>query len=439
MYLCNIILVFMTCQILLRLVLVLFVALAVNACSKDDVLLPIEGGDMPEPSSTSLEYKFEPGKFLYIDRVPEWIYDPRYECLSVDLGDDISDIDSISFHIGGCNTHVGTVAFADKDFNILYRNANYDLKERTVTYKNLPEGARWLYCNSTLDIYNNPRCSITRKMTRAESPYKNLDGKNILMLGDSQTEFRYTLSGKGIAEYSGALIDPYYGTTKQRASVVRGGIGGSHLSLRQVKPEVIRASGDAYTMLDVPSIVDALIDQEWTLVDEAVTFLKTNEGDDNTPILENLKGVDLSEIDYITIFAGTNDWNSNVGLGKRGDTDNVNNFHGTINYITTRIHEKYPHIKVVFFTPVVRWMKVGDPAKWSDVYRNRASLTLVDVADAMLDACEYNNAPCCDLYRAMGWNMENFDLYFQDTTHCTKGFHLVAEQMMQFLNSLHQN
>lgn len=424
-------------NLLIRFTLII-ATLVAAACSKDDPLSPVEGGDIDiTPTAYSQEFVFESGKFLYSKGVPEWLYDPGYQCFSTDLGEDISDIDSICLHIGGCNSHVATLAFADEDFNILYKNTNYDLKERTIIYKNLPEGARWLYCNSNPGIYDKPVCTITRKAPRPESPFKNLNGKNILMLGDSQTEFRYTPSGKGIAEYSGALIDPYYGTTKQSSSVTRGGFGGGHLSLRQVKPETILENGDAYAMLDVPSIVDALIDQEWTLVDEAVDFLKTNAGDDNTPILKNLKGVDLNEIDYITVFAGTNDWNSNVSLGKRGDTDNVNNYYGAINYITTRIHEKYPHIQVVFFTPVVRWMKVGDPTKWSDVNRNRADLTLVDVTDAMLDACEYNSVPCCDLYRAMGWNMDNFDLYFQDTTHCTKGYHLVARQMMQFLNSLH--
>lgn len=423
-------------RILFKLAFVFLVVLIACACSEEDMLSPIEGDNIADPSALTLEYKFEPGKFLYKNGVPEWLYDRGYESLSVDLGDDISEIDSVCFHIGGCNSYVGTVAFADEDFNILYKNTNYDLRERTIIYKNLPEGARWLYCNSNPGFYDKPVCTITRKTPPSESALKNLQGKKILMLGDSQTEFHFTPSGKGIAEYSCALIDPYCGTTKQTANVIRGGFGGGHLSLRQVKPETILANSDAYAMLDVPSIVDALIDQEWTLVDKAVDFLMNNAGDDNTPIIKDLKGVDLNEIDFITVFAGTNDWNSNVSLGKRGDTDNVNNYYGAINYITTRVHEKYPHIQVVFFTPVVRWMKVGDPAKWSDVNRNRADLTLVDVADAMLDACMYNNVPCCDLYRAMGWNMDNFNLYFQDTTHCTKGYHLVAQQMMQFLNSL---
>lgn len=425
-----------------RLILNIFTLLLSTfvSCSDSDPLSPIEDTGLDiKPSVNTQEFVFEAGKFLYKNGTTEWLYDPDYQCMSTYLGEDISDIDSICFHIGGCNSHVGTIAFADKDFNLLYKNTNYDLKERTVVFKTLPEGARWLFCNSNPTFYDKPSCTIVRKKSHPETEYTHLYGKNILMLGDSQTEFRFTPSGKGISEYSCALIDPNYGTTKQVSHVIRGGIGGAHLSARQDKPTTITSTGDAYALLDVPNIIDALIDQDLTLTEQAVTYLKDNAGDDNTPILQNLKAVDMSQIDVVTVFAGTNDWNSNVGLGKPGDTGNINNYYGAINYITSRLQHAHPHIKVVFFTPVVRWTKVGNPDKWSDVNVNRANLTLVDVTDAMLNACQLNGVPCYDLYRNLGWNMENFDLYFQDTTHCTKGYHIVAQHMMQFINSLYSN
>lgn len=381
-------------------------------------------------------YAFETGYFQYRSGSSEWSPNAIYKCLSVDLGENTTDIDSVCLHIGGCNSWVGTVAFADKDFNVLYKDTNYNLVERTIVYDNLPEGTRWLFCNSNPNAYDTPSCVIVRNSLTPESKYPNLEGKKILMLGDSQTEFRDGRTGKGITEYSGAIIDSYYGTTLQSAQVIRGGIGGGHLSCRKEKPNSITSTGDGYAVLDVPNVIDALIEQDWNLVQDAVNYLKDNAGDDNTPILENLKSVNMNEIDYITIFAGTNDWNSNVKLGQRGDTINVNNYYGAINYITTRLRENYPHIKIAYFTPVVRWMTVGDPATWSDVNKNKANLTLLEVSDGMIDACQYSNVPCFDLYRNLGWNMENFSLYFQDTTHCSKGYHIVAQYMMQFLNKL---
>lgn len=382
-------------------------------------------------------YAFETGCFKTKTGTPEWSpASTVYQCLSVDLREDITDIDSICLRLGGCNSWVGTVAFADKDFNILYCDSVALFQERTIIYTNIPEGSRWMFCNSNPSFYDTPSCVIVRNTPTPECEYPNLKGKKILMLGDSQTEFRDNRTGKGITEYSGTIIDPYYGTTLQSAQVIRGGIGESHISLRRDLPDSIEINRDAYTFLDISNIVDALIDQNWDRVQEAVNYLKDNAADDNTPILENLKSVDLNEIDYITIFAGTNDWWGKARLGQRGDTTNINNVYGAINYITTRLRENYPHIKIAYFTPVVRWISVGNPTTWGDVLTNKYKATLLDVVNGIIDACEYNDVPCYDLYRNLGWNMENFNTYFRDGTHCSKGYHIVAQHMMQFLNDL---
>lgn len=266
-----------------------------------------------------------------------------------------------------------------------------------------------------------------------------MKGKNVLMLGDSIIEF--VRNGKGIAEY----IAEYTG-----ANVIRGAIGGSDLARRLRMPEDITGVGEAYAALDVISVVEALVNGDFSLQEKAVEYLKENADDDNTVILNNLKSVDLDEIDIVTISAGTNDSRiSGTVLGELTDTETYRNISGAMNSIISLLLSGHPNISVYFFTPIPRLYARtndgsgkanGDWSKWSDVYDELESgLTLPDICEKIKEVAKYNHIPCCDMYWELGWNRYNFGNFLlpdsTDGTHPFLGFDRMASKMASFINS----
>lgn len=204
----------------------------------------------------------------------------------------------------------------------------------------------------------------------------------------------------------------------------------------------------------MPSIVDALCTGNWDYVDAGVTYLKENTDDDNENIINGLKDVDMSEVDIVTIFAGTNDWmRSRLVVGETSSnnfTDTIN-INGAINYIVKTIHEVYPNITIYFFTPIVRALSrsgnvinnfsddanvvTARPSEWE----GEPALHLYDVANAIADAAKRNHCPCCNLYYEMGWDKYNFVQFLgesgTDGTHPVRGFAALAHKMATFILS----
>lgn len=320
----------------------------------------------------------------------------------------------------------------------------------------LPEGAAFIYINN-LKTFTSVAVSYTYSAYNLlykdfyEDVYPSyikpyIFGKKVLMLGDSLTEFKYSVDGKGVVEYFAEYT---------KADVVRGGIGGSHLSRRKAVVASPSSESDARADLDVPSIVDALCTGVWTYVDAGNDWLKTQGNlttpDDNSAIVANLKGITMSEVDIITIFAGTNDANSVIALGEKDDNgsinyNEINNIYGAINYIVKKIHDAYPSIAIYIFTPVVRWWNRGQTGdsidiSFSDVYKPSANYKyLYEICETILDAAKFNHIPCCDLYWGMGWNKYNFARFLSDTsttdgTHPSRGYKAIAHKMATFILS----
>ena len=185
----------------------------------------------------------------------------------------------------------------------------------------------------------------------------------ILCLGDSITEKTDT-NGKSYPDYLAEILN---------CTTINGGIGGSGIPIRGgtiFENEPVNTL-QAYAPLDLAYIVQCLITGDWAKVDIAVKWINENIGnDDNSAIIARLKSVDLSEIDVVTMFSGTNNCNSYT-YGEVGGTDPktiAGGFYTIVNSLLTA----YPHLRIYYFTPIVRYFGdltvTWDDSQWSDNY-----------------------------------------------------------------------
>ena len=114
--------------------------------------------------------------------------------------------------------------------------------------------------------------------------------------------------------------------------------------------------------------------------------------------------------DYITIFAGTNDWwEGNVQIGAKGDTENT--FYAYLKETYDLLVNKYPLANVLIATPIRRS---------TNSETNSSGNTLEEYCNAILDMAHEYGFATIDLYNQSGLNPQieiNKTTYFYDNTH----------------------
>ena len=252
-----------------------------------------------------------------------------------------------------------------------------------------------------------------------------LKGKKVLMLGDSITQLprtSYSTTGKGIVEYFSELTG---------ATVIRGAVGGSHLRTRRTVNSVedIIDVNYAKATTDISKIVEQLIAGDFTLARAGLAYSGGDSYVLNT-IIPDLESLDMSTVDILTIFGGTNDYANNVPLGE-ADSDNKMIENGALNYMLEALTTAYLNLSVFVFTPIVK--KPG--GIWCEDIQNSQGLKLSDYGICCMDAAKRFMIPACDLYHEMGINQYNFYNYISsDNTHPTDfGFRSIARKMASFI------
>lgn len=239
-------------------------------------------------------------------------------------------------------------------------------------------------------------------------------GKKMVCFGDSVTEF-----------------GDYPERIKNRldlASAVNVGFGGCRMAAHEsVK----------YTEMSMFKLANTVATQDFTLLDMRAEQL-AGEGDDNRPAVARLKAVNFTEVDYVTIFYGTNDWAGNVPIGENTDlTADGSTFKGSINYAVKRLLETYPHLKILFITPTWRARFVNGDGLESDTNPNSIGKYLIEYVDAIKEVAALNKIPTLDMYRESGINKYNSTLYFTDGLHPTDpvGFQHIANKISSSINA----
>ncbi len=185
----------------------------------------------------------------------------------------------------------------------------------------------------------------------------NLNNKTICFLGDSITE------GHGASDVSNCYASLFQ-KRHPECKVVNLGIGGTRIAEQLKKP---------YNP-DSP---------HW---DENPFYTRVNKIPDNT--------------DVICVFGGTNDFgHGDASFGKFGD-DSLYTFYGAVRDLITRLKNKFPFAKIIFFTPLHRREEL-EPKKKAD-----GNHTLIEYVNAIRQTCEYFSIPVLDLYKISGLQPE---------------------------------
>jgi lysophospholipase L1-like esterase len=257
-------------------------------------------------------------------------------------------------------------------------------------------------------------------------------GKTILCLGDSITEFKY--QGKRYSDYLAEITG---------ATVINGGIGGSQMGRRTYIPTSLELenAGQAYACLDLPSLAEAISTGDFTAQTAAANWLAANANDDNTGIISTLEAVDISKVDIITIFIGTNDVGSPLGeLGEVGNSSGTLNCSKGLQWAIQKLLTANPKLRIYYFCPMPRYFgdlrEAWDDAKWCDNYEI-SGIKFIDMVDFQIELAKYYKIPVCDMYRTMGinqWNIKSImDSSSGDGTHPYLGFRMIANKIASFI------
>lgn len=135
-----------------------------------------------------------------------------------------------------------------------------------------------------------------------------------------------------------------------------------------------------------------------------------------------------NDADIITMFLGTNDYNSQVPLGALNSTV-ATEFHGALNIVALGLIEKYPGKKIAFFTPMQRRV-------------DNAAIPLTSYVKAVKDIGAKYGIPVLDLYANCGLYPKSDTInntYFEaaDGLHPNiKGHSIMSPRIQSFMETL---
>jgi lysophospholipase L1-like esterase len=310
-------------------------------------------------------------------------------------------------------------------------------------------------------------------------------GKNVVVFGDSISEFKSSLSGdKGWTDRFAELSE---------SNVFNGAIGGSRISARRATILPVSESETntensyrAYNSLDVVNLVKAWVSNNWSVVDTNVAWLANNVSDNNTGQINHLKSIPVADADVVIISAGTNDWhNGSTDGADTLDNFNVQQIYGALNNIVKDILSVNTKIRLYFLTPIPRYVSRGVPTfstsedyavgdlvmynnagyvftsahtagAWDssqvrtatdlDYRRDECSSDVVQVdgrtlltfAENEISFIHRYHLPIADMYKNCGFNKYNWSNYFpdNDNTHPHKGYVYLGERIYTIISAL---
>lgn len=159
-------------------------------------------------------------------------------------------------------------------------------------------------------------------------------------------------------------------------------------------------------------VVDGVASGNWAIQDAAVESVESANAAEH---LANLKAVDWSAVDYITILYGTNDFTGGVPIGDDGSVA-TSQYKGALRHSIETILTAYPSIRIVLLTPIYRFWKENGTVTDSDSYEI-SGLKLVDYVEAVTDIADEYKLPVFNLYNSLGINKINRTTFLADGVH----------------------
>ena len=230
---------------------------------------------------------------------------------------------------------------------------------------------------------------------------KPFDGKKVVNFGDSIFgNFRDTneTTDKSISK----MLQEALGGTFYNA-----GFGGCRMGYHS----------DGWRAFSMYSLADAITTGVWTEQDSAIANPPTGLPNYFSDTLTMLKSLDFSEIDYITIGYGVNDYTGNAYIDYRSGLQEYQYFKGALEYSLRTILETYPQIRILVITPCWMWFPdestgLLDYSSDDNVSANTRGLKLTDYVQACKTVCDNLHNPCVDTYTELGFNQYSYKAYF---------------------------
>lgn len=149
----------------------------------------------------------------------------------------------------------------------------------------------------------------------------------------------------------------------------------------------------------------------------------------------SLTSANISDLDIITVLAGTNDYGHGAAtLGDINSPAGVGTIYGSIKLVNQRILALKPNVRIVWFTPFNRGTYSGEP---NGYVPNSNGLTIKNIADAMLDCNRWFGIPTYDLLSNSGINSYNLTTHCPDNLHPNQyGGERIGKIMGNFINTL---
>ena len=135
--------------------------------------------------------------------------------------------------------------------------------------------------------------------------------------------------------------------------------------------------------------------------------------------------------DYITVFAGTNNWGLDNGyvLGNitniESNTD-VLNLYTAVSDVCKYLINNFEHSKIMFITPIPRFKDSGGGPSAHDCTihtRNSRDFSMVDMAKCIKEVCEYYSIPCYCITQESGIYKSMVAEYMEDGLHPNNKLH----------------
>ncbi len=293
-----------------------------------------------------------------------------------------------------------------KDGELIALNSgSYTIPNKLDTYKKYTI-EEFSVCAFDADTYKVMVVDDSFKplMVNSYADNTSLAGKKILFLGDSITG----MADGCYPKYVGSLFG---------ADVYNGGIAGTTLA---------KGDGELYKYLSLANIADILtdniLDTDMAKIDRWITTYYNNTVE-KTHYESILKTVNIDEMDYLSIFYGTNDFSTLTAIDNPKNPKDVYTLKGALRYALDKFKTENEQLNIVVFTPFYRnrLYNVGGirDGKNSDDYPNASGYYLKDYCTAIKEVCEEYEIPCYNLYELSDIGKLNAKYYIEDGLHPT--------------------
>lgn len=192
---------------------------------------------------------------------------------------------------------------------------------------------------------------------------------------------------------------------------------------------------EVYTPFSMNRLVDAICDEDFSLIEAQIS--KCNSTYQKR--FETLKSIDFGEVDCITMFFGTNDWNNGAILKSENDSNTINkqrtNVEDAIKYSVSRLQDKFPDIKIIVIAPY--WLTFNKTD--TDENPNKNGDFLEEYCDCIIKtASSLAVDDTINLYETLNMiNFENYKNYVYDGVHPTNKLQgILADILIRAIHNL---